>query len=223
MRSSLPPPPPLHDPSRWTLDDAIGAFAHAMPGASEAARVATFGALTRIFDAIRSREQLVDPRTVAHAVRSFPTERRRLVLSLLGSFYGFVWRAGLLDGAELGRLLIAVERQRRLLGLRPRVIALPGTRPGERAATEAVRLTLIAEELAWWRREHRGVDLASLASLVAHLARHDGLPIRLDRLEPMRWIDELGSSGLAPAEVERRMHVVNDWLGSLDPAQSSAA
>jgi hypothetical protein len=211
--SSLPPPPPLHDPTGWTVDDAIGAFAHAMPNASEATRVAAFGALTRIFDPIRSRDQLVRPAFVRRATRRFPPERRRLVLALLAAFYGFVWRAGLLDGIELGRLLLAIERARRSLGLRARVIAFPPARPGERVDAELVRLALIAEELGWWRRELRdAIDLASLASVVAHLARHDGVPLRLDRLELSRWEKELHAAGLAPTEVERRLRAIDRLL-----------
>jgi len=203
----------LHDPTAWTVDDAIGAFAHAMPNASEATRVATFGALTRIFDPIRSRDQLVRPAFVRRAAQRFPPERRRLVLALLAAFYGFVWRAGLLDGIELGRLLLAIERARRGLGLRARVIAFPGARPGERVDTELVRLALIAEELGWWRRELRdAIDLASLASLVANLARHDGVPLRLDRLELSRWEDELHAAGLSPTEVERRLRAIGRLL-----------
>ena len=211
--SSLPPPPPLHDPTCWTVDDAIGAFAHAMPNASEATRVAAFGALTRIFDPIRSRDDLVRPAFVKRATRSFPPERRRLVLALLAAFYGFVWRAGLLDGIELGRLLLTIERARRSLGLRARVIAYPSPRPGERVDSELVRLALIAEELGWWRTELRdSLDLASLASLVAHLARHDGVPIRLDRLELSRWEEELHASGLSTTEVERRLRAIERLL-----------
>ncbi len=206
---SLPPPPPLHDPTCWTIDDAIGAFAHAVPHASEAAQVAIYGALTRIFDPVRSRAELVNPSSIAHATRAFPAERRRLVLSLLASFYAFVWRAGLLDGLELGRLLLAIERARRGLGLRARVIAPPEPRHGERAEPELLRLALVTEELQFWRRELRGVvDLAALASLVAHLARRDGVPLRFERLDPDAWERELRAAGLAPVEVERRLAAV---------------
>lgn len=206
---SLPPPPPLHDPTCWTIDDAIGAFAHAVPRASEAARVAIYGALTHIFDPVRSRAELVNPSSIAHATRAFPAERRRLVLSLLASFYAFVWRAGLLDGLELGRLLLAIERARRGLGLRARVIAPPEPRHGERAEPELLRLALVTEELQFWRRELRGVvDLAALASLVAHLARRDGVPLRFERLDPDAWERELRAAGLAPVEVERRLAAV---------------
>lgn len=214
---SLPPPPPLHDPTCWTIDDVIGAFAHAVPRASEAARVAIYATLTRIFDPVRSRADLVNPSSVARATRSFPAERRRLVLSLLASFYAFVWRAGLLDGLELGRLLLTIERARRDLGLRARVIAPPKPRPGERAEPELLRLALVTEELQFWRRELRGVvDLAALASLVAHLARRDGVPLRFERLDPDAWERELRAAGLAPEEVARRLAAVRA-LGDVCP------
>ncbi|MCB9623200.1 MAG: hypothetical protein H6723_07625 [Sandaracinus sp.] len=221
---TLPPPPPLHDPTRWTIDDAIGAYAHAMPRADEATRVATFGALTRIFDAVRTREDLVRPSLVGRAMLVFPIERRRLVLSLLASFFTFLYRAGLLDGLELGRLELAIERARRTLGLRPRLVARPKPRPGERVDPELLRLALIADELQWWRREVRDrLDLASLASLVAHLARHDGIPVRLEALDPARWSDELRASGLAPSEAKRRLRVVDAWLAARRPSVQSAA
>jgi hypothetical protein len=168
-----------------------------MPRADEATRVATFGALTRIFDAVRTREDLVRPSLVGRAMLVFPIERRRLVLSLLASFFTFLYRAGLLDGLELGRLELAIERARRTLGLRPRLVARPKPRPGERVDPELLRLALIADELQWWRREVRDrLDLASLASLVA---------------------------GLAPSEAKRRLRVVDAWLAARRPSVQSAA
>lgn len=207
---TLPPAPP-DDISQWTIDDAIGAFVHTLPLVEEATRVAAYAVLTDALDPVRSRSELVDPSVVAHAARAASSRREAIRgVSLLAAFFEYLRRAGLLDAFELGRLLLAAERSRRRLGAAPRVLAISRLHVRGELVRARVLVELTRDEHASWARRLRGkvpVDPA-LSNLIAHMARVDGLPIRLSRLDPAALLRELSTSGLSGAEAKRRLDVV---------------
>ncbi|MBX3246449.1 MAG: hypothetical protein KF901_04630 [Myxococcales bacterium] len=207
---TLPPAPP-DDVSQWTIDDAIGAFVHTLPGLDEAVRVAAYAALTDALDPVRSRGELVDPTVVAYAARGARSRREAIRrVSLLAAFFEYLRRAGLVDAFELGRLLLAAERSRRRLGAAPRVLAISRLQIRGELVRARVLVELARDEHASWTRRLRGkVPLdPALSNLVAHMARVDGLPLRLSRLDPTALLRELHASGLPAAEARRRLDVV---------------